>query len=295
MIVNTLTSDEGILDGIGTAAAAVTALFVPADRPDRYAKAAAAGADIVIIDLEDAVASTAKKPALAALKAALAPEAGQPVRALVRVNGIGTDTHEAEVAALVELAQHPDSGLLGVVLPKVEDADQVAGLARQLRGTGAPIAVVALIESAIGVLNAATIARAAGVTRLALGAIDLTVDVDAEVDSPIVTQAMTQLVLASRAARIAAPLASPSTAINDADTVRVAAGQARRCGFSGMLCIHPSQIAPVRAALLPSNEQVAWARRVVDAGDGAVQIDGQMIDKPVIDKARLILRRVAQT
>jgi citrate lyase subunit beta/citryl-CoA lyase len=136
------------------------------------------------------------------------------------------------------------------------------------------------------------------VTRLALGAIDLTGDVDADLDSPIVAHAMVQLVLASRAARITAPLDSPATAIKDRAAVELSARVARATGFGGKLCIHPAQLDPVRTAFRPTQDQISWARRVVDqistAGEAAVQLDGQMIDKPVIDKARRILCRAGQ-
>jgi citrate lyase subunit beta/citryl-CoA lyase len=114
------------------------------------------------------------------------------------------------------------------------------------------------------------------VTRLALGAIDLTVDVDAEPDGPIVAaHAMAQLVLASRATRIA-----------------------RVSGFGGKMCIHPAQPAPTRAAFLPTEEQITWAAGIVaeidTTGEAAVHIEGQMIDKPVVDRARTILRRAGR-
>ncbi len=274
-----------------TVTEAVTALFVPGDRPDRYGKAASSGADVIIIDLEDAVAPAAKEAARQAALCALSPRAENQVRALVRVNAVGTDTHDAEVRALVGLAAHPGSGLLGVVLPKAEDAESVARLADRLRSADPDLALVPLIESAAGVLDAARIARIAGVSRLALGAIDLTADVDADLDSPIVTHAMSQVVLVSRAAGVAAPLDSPATAINDPAAVEASARAARACGFGGKLCIHPAQLAPVRLAFRPTEDQIAWARRVVGAGEAAVQLDGQMIDKPVVEKARRVLQR----
>ena len=276
-------------DRAAVVAAAVTALFVPGDRPDRYRKAAVSGADVVIIDLEDAVAPGARADALASVTAALAdpPE----LAALVRMTAIGTPTHDDEISALARLAGTRQSGLLGVVVPKAQDPDAVGALARQLHGHDPRLAVVALIESAAGVLTCAQLAAVPGVTRLALGAIDLTSDVDAELDSPIVTHAMAALVLASRAHALAGPLDSPATAIKDADAVAASARAGRAAGFTGKLCIHPAQISAVRAAFHPTTDQLAWARKVIAAGDAAVQIDGHMIDKPVIDKAHRILRR----
>ncbi len=277
---------------VTTVAEAVTALFVPGDRPDRYAKAAGAGADVVIVDLEDAVPAAAKTLAGQAVNQALAP--GTSVRALVRVNGSGTCTHEAEVDMLAALAAQPGNGLLGVMLPKAEDPGAVAALVGRLRITDLGLALVPLIESAVGVLAAAEIARVAGVTRLALGAIDLTTDLDAAPESPVVTHAMAHLVLTSRAARVAPPLDSPATAITDTDAVLDAARRARACGFGGKLCIHPAQLTPVRTGFRPTEDEIVWATRVMEAGEAAVQLDGRMIDKPVVERARRVLRRAGR-
>lgn len=283
---------SGGQDPIARVADAVTALFVPGDRPDRYSKAAASGADVVIIDLEDAVAPSAKFGArLEVTRALAAGSAGdEPIRALVRVNSAESDLFEAEVEALVASARLLRAGLLGVMLPKAEDPSVVADVVARFAASEKPVAVVPLVESARGVLRAAELAAVPGVTRLALGAIDLTVDVGADLDSPVVTHAMAHLVLASRAARIAAPLDSPSTAITDLGPVGDAARVARSAGFGGKLCIHPRQVAAVRAAFAPTDEQLAWARSVLAAGEAAVQIDGRMIDKPVVAAAHRILR-----
>lgn len=273
-------------------AAAVTALFVPGDRPDRFNKATRSGADVVIIDLEDAVAPEAKAAALRAVQAALLPGDEPVTRALVRINAAGTSTHDAEVRSLLNIAEEPGNGLRGIMLPKAEDPAVVAGLARQLAAAaGRPPALVLLVESAVGVANSLELARVPGVTRLALGAIDLALDLDADAGSAVLDYARAQIVVASRAAGIAAPLDSPSTQINDTVAVEIATRTAVGFGFGGKLCIHPRQLAPVVAAFSPTPEIVAWARSVVAAGDGAVQIDGQMIDRPVVEKAHRILRR----
>ncbi|TKV58972.1 CoA ester lyase [Nakamurella flava] len=278
------------VDPVAQVAGAVTALFVPGDRPDRYAKAATSGADVVVIDLEDAVAPPAKFGArLAATRALGAPDDDR-ARALVRVNAADSGLFAAEIEALLATARLSRSGLLGVMLPKSEDPSVVADVVTRFAAIEKPVAVVPLVESARGVLRAAELAAVPGVTRLALGAIDLTVDVGADLESPVVTHAMAHLVLASRAARIAAPLDSPSTAITDLALVGDAARVARSAGFGGKLCIHPRQVAAVRAAFAPTEEQLAWARSVLAAGEAAVQIDGRMIDKPVIAAARRILR-----
>lgn len=278
---------------MGHPADAVTALFVPGDRPDRFAKAAAADPDLVVIDLEDAVPPKAKEAALEAVLSALSP--GSPLRALVRVNAVGTATYAGEMAALAGLAARPDHGLIGVLLPKAEDPealdDMVSSLASSAssREGGGGLAVVPLVESALGVLRAFELASVPGVTRLAFGALDFTLDISADLDSAAVAQARAQLVIASRAAGIAAPLDSPSTDVRDLERVLASAREARSAGFGGKLCIHPAQLPAVRAGFAPSAAEVEWARALIGADGGAVQVDGRMVDRPLVERARRIL------
>jgi citrate lyase subunit beta/citryl-CoA lyase len=279
------TSTEGV-------ARAVTALFVPGDRPERFAKAAAAGAGVVIIDLEDAVAPDAKAAALAAALEAVAPAGGRdPVRALVRVNPLGSGRYDAEIAALLSAAEAPGSGLLGLVVPKTEDA----GALRQLRAQMPEhLALVPLVESALGGVYAAELARVPGVTRLAFGAIDFALDINADGGDRFLDHARAQLVLASRAAGIGAALDTPSTDIRDAGRVADSARLARNFGFGGKLCIHPAQLATVHGAFAPTEADVEWARSVIGAEGGAAQVDGQMIDRPVTERAKRILQRAGK-
>ncbi|MET1154278.1 aldolase/citrate lyase family protein [Arthrobacter sp.] len=273
-------------------AAAVTALFVPGDRPERFAKAAAAGADVVIIDLEDAVAPAAKSAALNATLEAVAPDGGgAPVRALVRVNTQGSRQYDADITLLLSAARTPGSGLLGIVVPKAEDA----GALRQLRADMPKhLALVPLVESALGVVNAVELAQVPGVTRLAFGAIDFALDIDADGGDRFLDHARSQLVLASRAAGIAAPLDSPSTDIRDAAKVAASARLARNFGFGGKLCIHPAQLPTVHGAFAPTEADVEWALSVIGAEGGAAQVDGQMIDRPVTERAKRILQRAGK-
>lgn len=275
-----------------TVAAAVTALFVPGDRPERFAKAAAAGAGAVIIDLEDAVAPNAKSAALAAAVEAVAPsEGGAAVRALVRVNPQGSCHYDGEITSLLSSARTPGSGLLGLVVPKAEDP----GALRQLRADMPEhLALVPLIESALGVVNAVELARVSGVTRLAFGAIDFALDIDADGGDRFLDHARSQLVLASRAAGITAPLDSPSTDIRDADRTADSARLGRNFGFGGKLCIHPAQLGTVRRAFAPTEADLEWALSVIGAEGGAAQVDGQMIDRPVTERAKRILQRAGK-
>jgi citrate lyase subunit beta/citryl-CoA lyase len=280
----------------GTAAeavtAAVTALFVPGDRPERFAKATAAGAGVVIIDLEDAVAAESKSAALTAVVGAVAPSDGGPsVRALVRVNPLGSRQYDADITLLLSAARAAGSGLLGIVVPKAEDA----GALRQLRADMPKhLALVPLVESALGVVNAVELARVPGVTRLAFGAIDFALDIDADGGDRFLDHARSQLVLASRAAGIAAPLDSPSTDIKDTSRVVESSRLARNFGFGGKLCIHPAQLDSVHGAFAPTQADVEWALSVIGAEGGAAQVDGQMIDRPVTERAKRILQRAGK-
>jgi citrate lyase subunit beta/citryl-CoA lyase len=275
-----------------TVASAVTALFVPGDRPERFAKAAAAGAGVVIIDLEDAVAPAAKSAALAAAVEAVAPDGGgAPVRALVRVNPLGSGHYDADITLLLAAARTPGSGLLGIMVPKAE----YPGALRQLRADMPKhLALVPLVESALGVVNAVELARVPGVTRLAFGAIDFALDIDADGGDRFLDHARSQLVLASRAADIAAPLDSPSTDIKDTARVGDSARLARNFGFGGKLCIHPAQLATVQGAFAPTEADVEWALSVIGAEGGAAQVDGRMIDRPVTERAKRILARAGK-
>lgn len=279
------------LNGAVTTASAVTALFVPGDRPERFSKAAASGADVVIIDLEDAVAEDSKSEALAAAVAALTPNGEHgtaAVRALVRTNPAGSATHDEEIHTLLSLATLTGHGLLGVVVPKAEDVALLHALARTLPND---LAFVPLIESALGVVHALEIASIDAVTRLAFGAIDFALDIDADGGDRFLDHARAQLVLVSRAAEIAAPLDSPSVEIKDVAMIAASARTARNFGFGGKLCIHPVQLAPVVEAFTPTEAEISWAQSVVGAEGAAAQIAGQMVDRPVIERAKKILTR----
>ena len=269
---------------------AVTALFVPGDRPDRFAKAAAAGADVVIIDLEDAVGPTDKDPARDATLGALAD--GARLRALVRVNDPSGALGRTDRKALADLLARPSHGVLGVVVPKAGDPEALAELAGSL---GPELAVVAIVESALGVVRAYELASAPGVTRLAFGALDLALDLGSDVDAQTGQVARAQVVLASRAAGLPAPLESPATELRDTDRIEQTSRAARALGFGGRLCIHPAQLAPVRAGFAPSPDEVEWARRIAAAGESATRVDDQMVDRPVLERARAILRRAGES
>lgn len=260
-------------------------LFVPGDRPDRFDKAVAAGADEVIIDLEDAVAPADKVTARNAAVDWLATGS-----AWVRVNAAGTPWHEDDVRTLATAR-----GLRGLVVPKAEDVEALEAVRRELLGRP----IVALVETALGLARAIDIARCPGVERLAFGSIDFALDIGSSEDDTALLLARSTLVVGSRVAGKAAPIDGVTTALTDPDAVRRDAERARGLGFGGKLCIHPTQVAVVGAAFRPTPEQVAWARQVLDdasSGAGVVASStGQLIDKPVLDRARRILDQTDQT
>lgn len=256
-------------------------LFVPGDRPERFEKALASGADAVVLDLEDAVAADAKDAAREAVAAWLLATPHQ-ARAVVRINDESTAWFEADLAMLARC------GAAAVMLPKAERVETL------LRLPG--IARLPLIESARGMLAARALGEAPGVQRLVFGTIDYALDLDLGADSIALDAGHAQLALVSRGAGIAAPVAGVTTAIHDEAQLLADWSRARAHGFGAKLCIHPRQIAPLHAALRPSPDELTWARRVLQAADGAhgaVQLDGRMIDKPVIERARRIVARAA--
>jgi citrate lyase subunit beta/citryl-CoA lyase len=194
---------------------------------------------------------------------------------LVRINSAGTEWFEKDL----ELCK--EDGLLGFMLPKAEAGvtlERVAGLKP----------TVALIESAAGVATVQQVAGVPGVQRLAFGTIDLALDLETSCDE-ILFVIGTQLVVASRSNGIASPIDGVTVGFKDPAPVEEAMRRARKRGFGAKLCIHPAQLAPVRHAFSPTSQELAWARRLVDAdrasGGAAVAVDGQMVDKPVVAKA----------
>jgi len=252
-------------------------LFVPADRPERFAKALAAGADAVIVDLEDAVAPQAKDRARAALADWLAQGAGQVV---VRINGADTPWFADDVA----LVRSPH--VQAVMVPKAERRDDLARIPHAC--------LLPLVETAAGIEALRDVARAPNVQRLVFGSIDLQADLGIAGDGEELLLFRSQLVLHSRLANLAPPVDGVCTAIDDAPALEAETRRARRLGFGAKLCIHPRQVDPVNRGFTPSAEEVAWAQRVLDAaaaaGGGAVAVDGKMVDKPVLLRAQALMQ-----
>lgn len=280
------------------ASAPVSYLFVPGDRPERFDKAMAAGADAVIIDLEDAVPAAGKaaaRDAVAAWGAAAAhgttaaqdgsaAGAGGPLR-YVRINGCDSPEHAADLALMRTLPG------IGIVLPKAESSEAAAAAALPVPGRPP---LVAIIESVAGFDAVDLIARVPGVGRLAFGSLDYAVDLGASGDVEGSWMPMTLLAHASRRAGLATPVAGVTAALDDAARLAEDVRLARAFGFSAKLCIHPRQVAAVHAAFAPSAAELDWAGRVMQAvasGAAAAQVDGAMVDRPVVLRAQAILAR----
>jgi len=257
-------------------------LFVPGNRPERFAKAAAAGADVVILDLEDAVAPAGK----AAARDAVHRWFTEGGRGWLRLNGSDTDWH-ADDLALLGLP-----GVQGAMLPKAEDPTVLAAVADLLGGRP----LVPLVETALGLWRAHELARTAGVWQLAFGSVDYQLDLGITGDGDELLQARSQLVLASRVAGVLPPIDGVTVDLDDPQVLHADVARARRLGFGGKLAIHPRQIEAIHAGFGPTADELAWAQRVVDAAQGsagdAVRLDGKLIDKPIIDRARALLQEV---
>ena len=252
-----------------------TYLFVPGDRPERFDKALASGADAVVLDLEDAVSPQRKDDARATVRERVA---SGDARLVVRINDESTAWFEADLASLPQGAT--------VMLPKAERTATI----ERLRSAG--FTVLALIESARGVLNAEAIAEVSH--RLVFGTVDFALDLDLSNDPIGLDYASSRLALASRAAGLPPPVAGVTVAIDDEAVLLADLARARAHGFGAKLCIHPKQIAPIHRALAPSAAELDWAHRVISAAagaSGAVQVDGRMVDKPVLLRAERLLAR----
>jgi citrate lyase subunit beta / citryl-CoA lyase len=259
-------------------------LFCPADRPERFAKAAAA-ADVVILDLEDGVAE-ADKPAA---RKALLETPLDPERTVVRINAADTDEHARDLDALGHTAYR------SVMLSKTESAAQVTALA--------PREVVALIETPRGAVFAAEIAAAEGTTAMMWGAEDLVATLGGS-SSRLADGTYRDVARHVRSATLLAASAFGRIAldavhldIGDIEGLRAEADDAVAVGFDATVCIHPSQVPVVRAAYRPSEEKLDWARRVLAAAKserGVFAFEGRMVDSPVLKHAEMLLRRAGE-
>ncbi|MCM2459410.1 CoA ester lyase [Pseudomonas sp. CG7] len=253
-------------------------LFVPGNRSERFAKALAAGADVVIIDLEDAVAQTDKSSAREHVAEAV--NAGAQV--CVRINAYGTPWFEQDLALLASI------NVLSVMLPKAESVEPLHALRAVTQ-----VPVIALVETALGVHQALEVARGPGVERIAFGSVDYQLDISSDGSDEALLYARSQIVVASRVAGIEGPIDGVSVALDDEQALSRESCRSRALGFAGKLCIHPRQVAVVNRCFSPSERELAWAHEVVQAfeqsGNGAVSVRGEMVDLPVLLKAKKII------
>ncbi|MGA4842572.1 HpcH/HpaI aldolase/citrate lyase family protein [Streptomyces sp. G45] len=265
----------------------LTWLYVPGDRPEVVAKALAAGADVVVVDLEDAVAPDRKEYARAATAELLAKAPPVPVH--VRVNALGTPLSDADLAALAPLP-----GLSGLRLPKVNDpADVVRAAERAAPAEGGAPALYALIESALGVERAYAIATAHPALRgLSLGEADLRADLGVR-EEPGLDWSRSRVVVAARAAGLPPPPQSVHPDIRDLEGLAASCARGRALGFLGRAALHPRQLPVIERAYLPTPEEVERAEAVLRAAEahpGAQALPGgQFIDQAVAEQARRTL------
>jgi citrate lyase subunit beta/citryl-CoA lyase len=258
-------------------------LFVPANAPEKHDRAFDSGADAVIIDLEDAVAPAAKDGARAILAESLARPRSSSSFALVRINSPLTPHGRADLELLASTRAD------GIVVPK-------ADLKALATAASAGLPLIALIETAAGVLRVAEIAAEPSVAVLALGSVDLGAELGIRdtADGDALNAARSQLVLAAAAAGKQGPLDGPCMSPRDERALELEIARARRLGFAGKLCVHPSQVAAVTHAFSPTERELEWARGVVaafgdDAEAGVIVLDGEIVDEPVVRRARGIL------
>jgi citrate lyase beta subunit len=257
-------------------------LFAPGSDERKLAKALASAADAVVCDLEDAVARQDKEAAREVTRAALAGAGPGPAR-LVRVNAVGTPWHDDDLALAATL------DLDGVVLPK-SSPEAIATLGAD----GPPI--VAIVETAMGLRQAFEIASQPRVAALVLGSVDLGAEVGLEPrpDAQEILYARSKVAIDSAAAGLRGPFDVVHLDFGDDAGLEEQCRLGRALGFRGKACIHPAQIETINRVFAPSEDEIAWARRVVESfegqSDGVLAVNGTMVDKPVVDRARRILR-----
>lgn len=280
-----------------------TLLFVPGDRPDRVPKAAAAGADAIVVDLEDAVALSRKDAARRATAEALAAlPTGGPV-VTVRINAVDTGLAEADVEALEPVLGRVDLVMVPMSSTPESVRDAAALIGRAERAAGLEeggTRIIPLVETAAGIMAARDVAAAdERVLTLAFGPADLSreLGVTPTADGEELFVARSQLVLATAAAGRPQPIDGPHLDLDDAEGLARSAAVARRLGFGGKQVLHPRQVPVVAAAFAPTAEQLEWARRVDEAfreaeaaGVSSVRLDdGTFVDYPIAHRARAIL------
>lgn len=280
------------MNSISRLANARSLLFVPGNRPERFEKAIKSGADAVVLDLEDSVPAADKQFALRNIADVWERLNQQPIPIVVRINAIGDGqlgTNDLKwLATLAPLA--------GVMVPKVESSETLDAACGKLP----TVPLLPLIESAAGYLSIRSIAAHSQVLRLAVGHIDFMADtgVQCSEDERELDPLRFEVAMVSRVCRLAPAIDGVTAAIQNDELVCKDARRASRFGFGGKLCIHPRQVGPVHSAFAPTEEELHWANRVIAAdtasGGATVQLDGRMVDLPVVLRARAVLERAGR-
>ena len=275
-----------------TTLSAKSYLFVPAIDIHRVPKAFARGADAVIIDLEDAVSESVKIQSRQNVVDYLSSADAKPV--WVRINAISSTYQAMDIDTLKSLPLTALNNVLGVYVPKAEKANDIESVRHAL---GKP--VIALVETPEGIANIPELAKAHGLTALTYGFLDicekLGVRADSEAGQMVANQIRYSLLLHSNINGLTAPIECVYPPFNDNDGLSQRVTWCTDLGFSGMLCIHPNQVAIVNELARPTVEQLAFAKKVADhyaaTGLAAFAIDGQMVDTPVIVQAQKLLQQ----
>ena len=272
-------------------------LFTPGNQTRRVEKALTLNADAVILDLEDAVASSEKEQARAAVVASLTRRTGGGPRRYVRINASNTLWHAEDLDAIMGLP------IDGIILPMAEHPGDVAAVAHRMtelekqHGLAAlTMDLIPIIETGAGLAAVHAIAAVGSHLRcLAFGAADFVVDMNMRWtrDEAELTPARAEIAVASRAAGLAAPVDSVWTRLQDAEGLVNSANRVRDLGYQGKLCIHPDQLGPVHAAFTPDAEEVAFADKVIAAfdeaeaaGSASISVEGHFVDYPIVERAR---------
>ncbi len=267
-------------------------LFVPGNRPERFVKALASGADAVVLDLEDSVPLQEKAAARDAIRSQWAHLKNENSAVVIRINSPESDIG---INDLDELQNLP--GLAGLMVPKCESAEVLHQVTDAFPG----VPILPIIESAAGYLNLREIAHAKQVSRLVVGHIDFLADTGLQCsdDQQELNSLRFEVAMCSRVAKLAPAVDGVTVSVDDVALIRRDTERSLRFGFGAKLCIHPKQVQVVHATLAPTADQIEWSSRVVAAMEAskgaAVQLDGKMIDLPVVLQAQRILARRRQS
>ena len=266
-----------------------TVLFVPAVRPDRFEKAVATGADAVCLDLEDGVGFGQKDAARDKAVALLVDRPASHAEVILRINEPGASLGERDLAAVLAAGVRPDA----LMVPKVGDAETIRAVERRLEPSLSGLPLVVQIETARGLAAAEAIAAASpNVAVLFFGAVDLSAELGCAIDWDALLYARSRVVAAAALAGVDAmdtPFMDVAATAQLGDEARAV----RRLGFTGKAAIHPRQVSIIQSAFSPDADEVAWARRIVEAYEtnegGVLLVDGKLIERPVITAAQRVL------